>query len=572
MKQNEAILRSRKAKKAIPFKIALPNAILNDIQFVQKIDQIVPWDRKQWNVSPGNLAKAFILATFYDVRAPLSRISERYVDVDTEFLFGKGVFPEHLNDDAIGNALDKIGKIDLEKAFMDLCVTSHDVYKIAFKRLHSDTTSVSFYGDYETDQEYTSDLDLPDEELLQIVKGYNKDNRIGCNQAVVGKIVNEHGVPVACSVMDGNTSDVVWNDKAIGFMRNMIGEQMQNQIYIADSKLITKNLYLTMMSPDQRISFISRCPANFNNKLAESVTQRAYLEGHWQDIGAISERKDAAHYQAQEFSVDVYGYTVRLLVYQTSEGTERFERKAAQQLAGLEKAISDVEKKEFLCEADVRKELERFQKEHKNSIYSYSASIVTKEIKKRPRGNPGKNPKPPKIITIWSLNIEIIGPNDALMDKLQRKEESFVLITNTEQNELSPAEVLKEYKNQSKVEIQFRLLKDPSIASTIFLKKAIRIRAMVILLGVALLIRALLQYRARRGYQDCTKPLPKVGWNGAKLKGNITAFFIMVALENHEFIREKPGEYSYTFVNSFSQERIMTIFELMGITVEDLIN
>ena len=34
------------------------------------INRSVTWDEKQWKVSPGNLAKAIILATFFKVRAP----------------------------------------------------------------------------------------------------------------------------------------------------------------------------------------------------------------------------------------------------------------------------------------------------------------------------------------------------------------------------------------------------------------------------------------------------------------------------------------------------------------------
>lgn len=36
-----------------------------------------------------------------------------------------------------------------------------------------------------------------------------------CKQVVVGKIVNEHGIAKASSVIDGNTSDAEWNEKSI---------------------------------------------------------------------------------------------------------------------------------------------------------------------------------------------------------------------------------------------------------------------------------------------------------------------------------------------------------------------
>ncbi len=156
--------------------------------------------------------------------------------------------------------------------------------------------------------------------------------------------MNEHGIPVASSVMSGNTSDKVWNEKALDFVADVFEKQMPHCIFIADSKLINKNLFQTMMNPQKRIQFISRCPANFSNKLAEEATQKAYDEGNWEDIGVISERKGAAEYKVQEFSEEVFGSTVRLLVYQTSEGIKRFEKKKEKQLHELEKDISEVEK------------------------------------------------------------------------------------------------------------------------------------------------------------------------------------------------------------------------------------
>ncbi len=193
------------------------------------------------------------LAIFFDVRTPLSKIPKTYENIDTEYLFGKGILPEHLNDDATGHALDKI----------------------AFQKLHSDTTTISFYGDYDTDEQEVSDFNLTDEEILEIVNSYNKDNRSGCNQVVVGKIVNEHGMPIANSVMGGNTSDTEWNTKALELVSDIFENKIENLVYIVDSKLMNTNLFRTMMDPKKPIKFISRCPANFSNKLEERVIKKA---------------------------------------------------------------------------------------------------------------------------------------------------------------------------------------------------------------------------------------------------------------------------------------------------------
>lgn len=53
------------------FNLLHTNKFLNAIGFVDFIDRSVEWDKNQWNVSPGNLAKAVILVTFLQIRSHL---------------------------------------------------------------------------------------------------------------------------------------------------------------------------------------------------------------------------------------------------------------------------------------------------------------------------------------------------------------------------------------------------------------------------------------------------------------------------------------------------------------------
>ncbi len=220
------------------------------------------------------------------------------------------------------------------------------IYKIAFKRLHADTTTVSFYGDYNIEDEQP-----------QIVRGYNKDHRPECKQVVMGKIVTEHGVPVTSIVMDGNTSDVDWNKKAIGLAVDIFENQLEQGIYIADSKLMTKDLFRTMMNPQKRLQFISRCPANFSDKLEARTIEKAYADGHWQDCGTYGRGKKACSYKVQEYVESVEGYDIRLLAVQTSAGHERVIRKKKKALEELQHNIAEINKKIFVCEADAKKRI-----------------------------------------------------------------------------------------------------------------------------------------------------------------------------------------------------------------------
>ncbi|KAK9674715.1 hypothetical protein QE152_g40912 [Popillia japonica] len=67
---------------------------------------------------------------------------------------------------------------------------------IPTERLHADTTTISFYGEYDMDLSVLSETEK--EEYLAIERGYNKDGRPQCNQVVVGQIMNEAGIPISC--------------------------------------------------------------------------------------------------------------------------------------------------------------------------------------------------------------------------------------------------------------------------------------------------------------------------------------------------------------------------------------
>ena len=436
-KQIKLVEIARESNLVLPFVLLLANKILNVIGFSDFIDRSVEWDRKQWKVSPGNLAKAVILVTFLKIRVPLYKVNKAYIGYDTEALFGKGVMPEHLNDDAITRALDRISQANPEGLFCTLCLSLYSKYSIAFNRLHSDTTTISFYGAYEQSDEEA-------EEGLHVLKGYNKDGRPECKQVVVGKIVNEHGIAIASSTMNGNTSDTEWNEKAIKLVKKTFGERLNTVTYIADSKLINLPLFKQLMDPQKTIRFISRCPLNFYSKVASKVIKQAYEDDSWTAVGKIGSGKKAYTYQTQEYCKTIDGHKVRLIVVKSSARQERYEHKLQQQRDELEKEIGILSKKTFVCVADAQKEWERFEKAHKKSMHRIKVQFSEIRTEKRQRGNPGKNPKPPQVKVTWQVCAEIDGIEKSNEEKFRHEEECFVLITNVEQSELSSEQVLLE--------------------------------------------------------------------------------------------------------------------------------
>jgi len=544
----------------VPLILVLANNFLNQIGFVDFINRSVTWDEKQWTVSPGNLAKAIILATFFKVRAPLYIIQNAFLGIDTEALFGKGVLPEHLNDYALARGLDRISEANPETLFSSFALSLYMKFAIPMKRLHSDTTTLSFYGEYEQCEH--------DEEGLQITHGYNKDHLPECKQVVVGKIVNEHGIAVINSTMNGNTSDIEWNQKALGLLKNIFGEKLTETIYIADSKLINLPTLKILVDVKCPIRFISRCPENFYKKVAHKMITKAYEENNWREIGQVSNTKKASRYSTQEFTTDVDGNELRFIVVKTSEGKGRAEREVLKQRKLFEEGITTLSKKTFVCEADAEEEWLRFQKEFRKNLHLAHKELKKTETIKRPRGNPGKNPLPPVIETTWKVSVTIEGLDAERYKQLEQGKECFVLITSVSVNELDQEQVLRQYKAQMVVEVQFHLLKQPALASVIFLKTPGRIDALVMLLNVSLLIRGLLQYKIRKSMKESQEELPRIGVHKGELK-NPTTNFLIEALNKTALVRATSGRYTYRLYNDYVALCVTTYFKLLGVDMDD---
>ena len=138
---------------------------------------------------------------------------------------------------------------------------------------------------------------------------------------------------------------------------------------------------------------------------------------------------------------------------------------------------------------------------------------------------------------IWKIRGVIVGVVAEKVEKLRQKDESFVLITNIKNEDKSDREVLEEYKRQYVVEVQFHLLKQPAVASPLFLKKPERIQALLMLLAVALLVRALIQHQVRHRVKSYREK-PKIGLNKARMESP-TAEAILKEIRVHSIHRKK---------------------------------
>ena len=81
--------------------------IIDEIELVPQIDQMISKHGNQ-KVTTGQAVKAMILNSLGMISSPLYLFEKFFEGKATEHLLGKGILPEHLNDDCLGRALDQL--------------------------------------------------------------------------------------------------------------------------------------------------------------------------------------------------------------------------------------------------------------------------------------------------------------------------------------------------------------------------------------------------------------------------------------------------------------------------------
>lgn len=558
-------------KKILPLVMTLANSIIKQLGLVEKINESVEWDKAHWGVSPGDLAKILILSTFFDVRIALIHLERRFDGIDLSFFLSKDSKSSDVNSFNAGRALDRIGEIDYNGLYETMALSAIQLNRIPTERLHADTTTISFYGQYDTDT-----LNLSEEErkeLLQIERGYNKDGRPQCKQVVVGQIVNEVGIPIASRTMDGATSDVEWNVVAVSYLKELQSTGFQYGIFVADSKLVTHDLIVSMNAEENRIPFVSRCPANFEGKLENRTIQRAYGCESWEEIGVFHTGKDASTYRGQSFVEEICGQPMRLLVLESSS----LKGKAGQILVKAQESIEpfkkSLEKKVFLCIADAEEEVQRFKKMTCLKLFDCDCEIDKETVELWPRGRRGAGSKP-TLSEKYRIQVKQIRQKEEKCREVLQSQSCIVLISNVVDGP-DDRELLKIYKGQQVVENSFRRLKSPSLASVIYLKNQTRIQALSMLLTLSLLIRAIIQYRLREGLKEFEQDNPgvklKVGWGNIPLK-NPTYHLLYEHAINCYFEKEGLDKYSFTWPTLKTKIEIEPLLMLLGIELYELLD
>jgi transposase len=263
---------------------------------------------------------------------------------------------------------------------------------------------------------------------------------------------------------------------------------------------------------------------------------------------------------------------MRLLVLESDTLRHKAEKAAAKKEEELAALIKTLEKQNWSCSVDAETERKAFLAGKQTELFDCNVSVEERIEEKWPKGRRGAGTKP-TLLKTYHLRIENKGISEAAYQEFLQAGSCMVLISNVT-SAMSDADLLKTYKGQQVVENSFRELKSPQLAAVIYLKNPTRIKALNMLLTFSLLLRALIQYRLRKGLDEFKEEHPDkeiyAGWGGRPLI-NPTFKLLYEHSINCCFERETSDKYSFGWASVETRTRVEPLLFLLGLSLEQLL-
>jgi len=216
--------------------------IIDEMELVEEVNKIVGITTQEFH-SPGQVMKAMILNGLGFLSAPLYIFEEFFVGKATSHLIGKGILPEHLNNDRLGRALDKYYQTGTTKLFTAIALKAAHKFPVKMNSIHLDGSSMYVQGEYKTEVENSEQTEKESEpetseiKTIKIVHGYSRDHRPDLKQFIIDMIVTGDGdVPLYLKIDSGNIDD---KSVFVSGLKEFKKQWTFEGICVADSALYT---------------------------------------------------------------------------------------------------------------------------------------------------------------------------------------------------------------------------------------------------------------------------------------------------------------------------------------------
>lgn len=462
--------------------LGLVSAMFDRLEIANVIDRNIPDTNRI--VSVGKLVKAMVLNGLGFVSQPLYLCPNFFKDKPVSQLLGENIEATHLNDDALGDALDAIASHDPTCIYSLIGAQAARSLGLDSSSAHLDGTSFHADGRYDKEEK---------EGVIQITKGYSRDHRPDLNQVILNMMVsNQSGIPLLMASASGNSDDKSTFKSIIkGHIENF-NREFKSNVFVADSALYTAET-IQLFKGDN--VFITRVPEV--SKESKQAIQNAISKPHHQIDSNYSYIETPSEYGSVE---------QRWIIIKSEHAQQRAKKSAIkkfQRITDAEaKLLQQASNQTFACQGDAKTHLENMQKKLKlGTITDVDIVSVLSYSKK---GRPKKTDKPD--IIEYKIQGNISFCIDAY-DLEVSKNSHFILATNElDKNKMPPERILKEYKGQGAVERGFKFMKNPEFfTSSLNLKKPERIMALMMVMTICLLVYAALEREIRLCLKSCQK-------------------------------------------------------------------
>jgi len=419
--------------------------------------------------------------------APLYRIAEWAQPIDPTALELSASEKRSLNDDRVARSLDALVTPRARTLFFRLALHIIEQFELDTRRIHHDTTTVTFAGMYNSSNREP-----------RITRGVNKDHRPDLKQLVFGLNVTAYGaVPISHEVYSGNRTDDTIHRSNVDRLRQIL--RRTDFIYVADSKLATrKNLAYVAKYGMKFVTVLPRTRVE-DKRFRKSLRQGEPVR--WRKLLEIENSRRKSDPPVIYYSTaDGPGQTregYRIIWIRSSQKTELDALAREKSLEKAEAELFDLNTRlnrgKLAKRAAIQNKVKDILAKHQcqRFLQVRIASQTHIETKRLRRGRPRKG-EPVKRVRTRIYHLEVSRNKERLRAEA-RTDGIFPLATNLETTKAPKKEVLRIYKYQPYVEKRHSLFKSELDVAPVYIKKPLRAVGLVHSVFLAMTLDALIE-------------------------------------------------------------------------------
>lgn len=494
------------------------------------IDHAVRDDRRS-KVSTSDCVSVIMCGVFLG-HHDLWRMADRLAPYDMPTIMqDRGFHLAEFTEERLAKALDDLYAADLDRLMTGIALQTIEQFRLGTDFLHFDTTSLSFFGAYES-EEFGSLNDGSGQPPL-VTYGYSKDHRPDLKQIMFGSLVTrDGGVPLYGKALDGNRSD---SESAAAFFQRVrsLVRDPREVCCVADSKGWCGPVLALIQREGLRL--LSRLPRH--HRLHREIMAAACPTVERVERPARKGLKEHDVYACAGFDVEevltveipasepdgkphrqqlrIPARAVRVFssaLLRQKLGT--LQRTRISEAKRVQRQIAEWQAVAYACVEDAERAAQRHMAEADFTTLDVVAAV--QEVVgpfRRGRGRPRKQAEP-GLETERHYRViytTVLASESGVMDRLRQAATFIQIRTRNPGWRITDAEMIDRYRNQYLCEHGFAWLKSgggPKGINPIYLETPKRIAALCFLYLIGLMVSTLIQRTVRMNLVKWNTGLP----------------------------------------------------------------